>query len=76
MNQLCTLLAQASDGSAITLEKNAVYHVREDDSLTLTGIYCTNTASRDENPNGLRRTAVYLKDKKQYTDDVTRILHR
>lgn len=69
MNQLCTLLAQASDGSAITLEKNAVYHVREDDSLTLTGIYCTNTASRDENPNGLRRTAVYLKDKKHITID-------
>jgi hypothetical protein len=69
MNRLCQIFEQAADGSTITLEQNAVYHVREDDSFTLTGIFCTNSANRNENPDGLRHTAVYLKDKKHITID-------
>lgn len=69
MNQLCTLFEQISDGATVTLEKDTVYHIRPEDSFTLTGIYCTNSAKRDENPEGLRRTAVYLKDKKHVTID-------
>ena len=67
MNQLCQLFNEISDGSTVTLERGAVYHIRPEDSFTLTGIFCTNTATREENPTGLRRTAIYLKDKKNIT---------
>ncbi len=69
MNLLCNLLADVKDGSTLTLEDGAVYHIREEDSHTLTGYYCTNTATTSQNPNGLRRTALYLKDKKHITID-------
>lgn len=69
MNQLCKLFEHISDGTTVTLERNAVYHVRPEDSFTLTGIFCTNSAKRDENPRGVRYTAVYLKDKKNITID-------
>ncbi len=69
MNRLCDLFLHIQDGDTLTLEKDAVYHIRPEDSFTLTEIFCTNTAKRNENPNGLRRTAVYLKDKKHITVD-------
>ncbi len=69
MNLLCNLLADVKDGSTLTLEDGAVYHIREEDSHTLTGYYCTNTATTSQNPDGLRRTALYLKDKKHITID-------
>ena len=69
MNQLCTLFERVQNGDTLTLEPGAVYHIRPEDSFTLTGIFCTNSARPNENPDGLRRTAVYLKDKKQITID-------
>ena len=69
MNRLCKLFEQASDGATLTLERGAVYHVREEDSYTLTGYYCTNTATTSQNPDGLRRVAMYLKEKKNVTVD-------
>ncbi|MBQ8014695.1 MAG: hypothetical protein IJ264_00755, partial [Clostridia bacterium] len=52
-----------------TLEENQVYHVRQDDSFELEGYYCSNTAKKHENPNGLRRAAVYLENKCNITID-------
>ncbi len=69
MNELCRIFADIKDGVTVTLEKNKTYHVRQDDSFELTGIYCTNTAKKHENPDGLRRCAVYLKEKKNITID-------
>ena len=69
MNQLCELFRHICDGETVTLEKGATYHVREDDSYTLTGYYCTNTATIAQNPKGLRHTAMYLKEKKHVTID-------
>ena len=63
MNELCNLFLNINDGEILTLEKDKIYHVRQDDSFELTGIFCTNTAKKHENPNGLRRCALYLKNK-------------
>ncbi len=67
MNELSELFLNISDGATITLEKNKVYDVYQDDSYTLSGIYCTNTARKRENPRGSRVAAIYLKDRKNIT---------
>ncbi|MBE6771934.1 MAG: hypothetical protein E7547_07325 [Ruminococcaceae bacterium] len=67
MNELSGLFLNIYDGDTVVLEKGKTYHVRQDDSFEFTGYYCSNTAKKHENPNGLRRTAIYLKDKKNVT---------
>ncbi len=69
MNILSELFLNIKDGDTVTLEKDKIYHVRQDDSFELNGYYCSNTAKKHENPTGLRRTAIYLKDKKNITID-------
>ncbi|MBQ4603248.1 MAG: hypothetical protein IJB16_01470, partial [Clostridia bacterium] len=68
-NELCNLFLNINDNENITLEKGNVYHVRQDDSFEFEGYYCTNTAKKHENPNGLRRTAMFLKNKKNIAID-------
>ncbi len=63
MNELSKLILSINSGDTVKLEKNKTYHVRQDDSFELTGYYCSNTAKKHENPDGLRRSAVYIKDK-------------
>lgn len=69
MNELSKIFSEISDGVCITLEKNKVYDVRQDDSFELDGYYCTNTAKKHENPTGKREAAIYLKDKSDITID-------
>ena len=69
MNELSTIFSNVNDNEAIVLEQNKVYDVRQDDSFLLTGYYCSNTAKKNENPNGTRYTAIYLKDKRNITID-------
>lgn len=69
LNELCSLFSDINDGGILTLEENKVYHVRHEDSFEFEGYYCTNTAKRHENPNGLRRTVMYLKNKKKIIID-------
>lgn len=68
MNELSNIFLSVKNGDTVILE-NKVYHVRQDDSFEFEGYYCSNTAKIDENPNGLRRTAIYLKNKKNITID-------
>ncbi len=63
MNELSSIFAKIQSGEKITLESNKTYHARQDDSFELVGYHCSNTAKKHENPNGLRRTAIYIKDK-------------
>ena len=69
MNELSRYFLDISDGTTVTLEQNRVYHVRQDDSYALTGYYCTNTAAVNENPNGKRNAAIYLRKKHGITID-------
>ena len=69
MNEMSTLFSRVNDGTYITLEKDKVYDVRQDDSFELEGYYCTNTAKRHENPTGKREAAIYLKDKSNIVID-------
>lgn len=69
LNELSLLFFAAQSGDTITLKKGAVYHVRPEDSFALTGYYCTNSAKKEENPNGFRSTALYLKEKRNITVD-------
>ena len=69
MNELSSLFVNIKDGKTVTLQKDKIYHVRQDDSFEHTGYFCSNTAKRHENPKGLRRSAVYLDKKKNITID-------
>lgn len=69
MNKLSQLFLNIRDGDNIVLEKDMIYHVRQDDSFELHGYYCSNTAKKHENPDGMRKTAIYLKNKKNITID-------
>lgn len=69
MNDFCNLFVDVQNGSTITLEKNKTYHVCQDDSFILNGYYCSNTAKKDENPTGLRFSAIYLKGMKDIVID-------
>ena len=68
MNELSNIFLSVKNGDTVILEKK-IYDVRQDDSFEFEGYYCSNTAKIDENPNGLRRVAVYLKNKKNITID-------
>ena len=69
MNELSELFLNLENGAEVVLEKDKTYHVRQEDSFELAGYYCSNTAKKHENPKGLRRTAIYLKEKKNITVD-------
>lgn len=69
MNKLSTLFLNVSDGDRIVLENNTLYDVRPEDSFVLKGFFCSNTARRDENPEGERFTAIYLNNKRNITID-------
>lgn len=69
MNELSTLFLNVLDGDTVTLEMDKIYNVRQDDSYVLEGFFCSNTAKQDENPDGKRFSAVYLKDRKNVIID-------
>ena len=71
MNELSTLFLNVKDNETVILEKDKIYHARQDDSFIKTGYYCSNTARRTEkeNPDGLRRSAIFLKNKRNITID-------
>lgn len=69
MNELSNLFLDIKNGEALTLEKDRVYHVCEDDSFVLDGYFCSNTAKKDENPTGKRFTAIFIKGKKDIVID-------
>lgn len=62
MNKLCKIFSSVKSGDKVVLE-NTVYDVFQDDSILLCDYYCSNTASKEENPNGKRSVAIYLKNK-------------
>lgn len=67
MNDFCKLFLNIDDGETLTLEKDRIYHVRQDDSVEKRGIYCSNTAKKHENPDGYRCAAMFLQNKKNIT---------
>ncbi len=69
MNELCEIFLNVNDGDTVVLEKNKTYHIRQDDSFEFDGYYCSNTAKQHENPNGLRRTGIFLRNKRNITVD-------
>ncbi len=69
MDRICEIFKIAESGKDIILEKNKIYHVYQDNCFIFKGYYCSNTARHNENPTGLRTTALYLKDKKDIVID-------
>ena len=53
----------------MTLERGKIYHVSPEDSFVLAGYYCSNSAKKNENPDGIRYSALYLKNKRNVTID-------
>lgn len=69
VNILSSIFHRIEDNTDITLEKDRVYAVYPEDSFIEKGYFCTNSAKYEENPEGLRYTAIYLKNKKNITID-------
>lgn len=69
MNELSKLFSDIKDGDTLVLEAGKTYHVCQDDSFVLEGYYCSNTAKKNENPTGLRRTAMFISKKRNVTVD-------
>ena len=60
MNSLIEKISNLRSGETLLLEKNAVYNVYDDDCVRLTGIYCSNTTTKEENPTDAKKTAIFL----------------
>ncbi len=56
------------DGEVICLKKD-IYEVWQDDCINVLGCFCSNTATKEENPDGMRRTAIYVKKGKNVVVD-------
>lgn len=69
MNQLLKNISNVRNGETVLLEKDKIYDVYEDDCIFLHGYYCSNTASKQENPDGFRKTALWIEDKQNITID-------
>ncbi|MBP9989041.1 MAG: hypothetical protein KBT46_06035, partial [Ruminococcus sp.] len=68
MNELSEIINKACDGDYIILE-NKIYEVAPEDSFYVDGLYFSNTAKQEENPNGERFCAIYLNEKNNITID-------
>lgn len=69
MNELSSIFKSIKNNEAVKLKEGFIYDVRQDDSFSLTGYFCTNTARKIENRNGQRNVAVYLNNKKNIVID-------
>ncbi len=69
MNELSVIFLNINSGDTVVLENGKTYHVRQDDSFEKFGYYCSNTAKKHENPDGMRRSAIYMKDLQDITID-------
>lgn len=69
MNELSSIFKSIKNNEVVKLKKGFIYDVKQDDSFSLTGYFCTNTARKSENINGQRNVAIYLKNKKNIVID-------
>ena len=69
MNELSSIFKSIKNNEAVKLKEGFIYDVKQDDSFSLTGYFCTNTARKIENRNGQRNVAVYLNNKKNIVID-------
>lgn len=67
--QFIDTVANIKDGQHITLEKNAEYHLWQDEATKLTGCYTSNSGQIIFSPNGEKTTPFYMKNKKNVTVD-------
>lgn len=66
---LFEILNNVQDGDVITLEENSEIDVWSDECSVVSGYHFSNTATYDENPNGVRPVGIYLKGKKNIVID-------
>ena len=69
MNELCQHVLHVRDNDTLILQQGRTYHVRPEDSFNLVGYHCSNSADKSENPDGVRYSAVYLKNKRNVVID-------
>ncbi len=69
MNQLLKKISNIQNNATVLLEKDKIYDVYEDDCIFLHGYYCSNTASKQENPDGFRKAALWMENKQNITID-------
>lgn len=69
MNELSGIFYSLCDGERVVLQKDRIYHIWQDDAFEISGYYCSNSAKFEENPDGHRYSAIYLKNKKNIEID-------
>ncbi len=69
MNELSNIFLNIKNGDTVTLEKNKIYDVYQDDAFCHEGYFCSNTSKRHENPKGRKFSAIYLRKKSDITID-------
>lgn len=69
MNALSNIFLNIKSGETVTLEKDKIYDVYQDDAFCHEGYFCSNTAKRHENPKGRKLSAIYLHEKSHITID-------
>ncbi len=69
MRELLSAIDALRDGETLTLKRGAQYDIRQDECAVLHGYHASNTATRAENPTGERKTAIFLRNKKNITID-------
>ena len=67
--ELISRCQNAENGDKIILPENCTIDVWTDDCLRVFGYHCSNTASFEENPEGERPVALFLKGKKNVVID-------
>lgn len=68
MNELSSLFINAENNKEIRL-KNSVYYVRPENSFNKKGLFFSNTAKYNENPEGQRFCAIFLENKENIVID-------
>lgn len=68
MNELSEITAKIKSGETLTLEKKT-YAIAPEDSFYLTGLHFSNTAKREENPQGERFCGIFLENKENVVID-------
>lgn len=64
-----TQINYISNGQVLTLEKGRLYDIYEEDATRVSGCYCSNTATQEENPNGDVFAGICLQDKENLVID-------
>ena len=67
--ELFEMIAALRDGETLTLKRGERYDIWQDSCTVLKDYYASNTVTRDENPMGMHRVALFLRNRRNIVID-------